>query len=337
MSHYKTREIAPGKLVEFYTLKGRQADGSSTVINLPVVYVSGRAGSGGRLLFTSGIHGDEYEGPYSLLRLAREIDPDKVCGDIIIAPIVNPNALLARRRCSPDDNLDLNRSFPGHIDGLISETIAAFLTDTLLPAADVVLDLHAAGDDSNVVPGTLGHFIDDQKLSHETLSLMKALNTPCALIAEEANADTMWDAQVERAGKIFLTAELGSAARLVPDTMRISWRAVQNALRHLGHVEGHLLPFEQWENWNSPKLLKAPSEDHFIQLPCSGFFAPSVLPGQMVSSGDLIGEIYNIGEPTASPTPIVSPLDGIMYSTSTGGWVTPQNWWTIIGQEADWN
>ena len=50
-------------------------------------------GSGPTILMTGAVHGDEYEGPIVLHRLARELDPSRINGRLIIIPALNLPAL----------------------------------------------------------------------------------------------------------------------------------------------------------------------------------------------------------------------------------------------------
>ena len=82
---------------------------------LPVIVV--RNGNGPTVLFTGGNHGDEYEGPIALRKLANELKPEQIQGQVIIVPYLNYPAVLAGTRLSPVDGLNMNRSFPGSPDG----------------------------------------------------------------------------------------------------------------------------------------------------------------------------------------------------------------------------
>ena len=84
-------------------------------------------GDGPTVLFTGGIHGDEYEGRSRSRGLrARWIRPT-VQGRVIMMPAVNVPAVLNDTRLSPVDNRDLNRCFPGDPRGTFSEMLAHFL------------------------------------------------------------------------------------------------------------------------------------------------------------------------------------------------------------------
>ena len=118
-------------------------DSAWGAVMIPVCVV--KNGDGPTALLTGGNHGDEYEGPVALSRLAQELRAEDVRGRVIIVPFMNTPAFLAGKRTSPIDAGNLNRSFPGRPDGTVTQKIADYFQRTLLPLADVVLDIHSGG------------------------------------------------------------------------------------------------------------------------------------------------------------------------------------------------
>ncbi|NUQ02230.1 MAG: succinylglutamate desuccinylase/aspartoacylase family protein, partial [Armatimonadetes bacterium] len=115
-------------------------DGAQSV-GADVVVVRGTDGP--TLLAIGAVHGDEYEGPVALARLASELDPGTLRGTLVAIPVLNEPAFYLPARCGPD-GLNLARVFPGRGDGAVTEQIAASLT-ALLARVDALVDLHAAG------------------------------------------------------------------------------------------------------------------------------------------------------------------------------------------------
>ena len=50
------------------------------------------AARGRTLVVTGGVHGCEYVGPQALRRLAGELDPARLSGNVILLPLANPSA-----------------------------------------------------------------------------------------------------------------------------------------------------------------------------------------------------------------------------------------------------
>ena len=125
-------------------------------------YVAVSAKPGPTVVAIGGTHGDEYEGPVGLKNLIQTLDPARlVAGRLIVLPVLNVPAFFAARRDSPLDGKNMNRVFPGDARGTITERIARFVTDEVLPRADIVIDLHSGGAGFEIVRCTSFHQVSD--------------------------------------------------------------------------------------------------------------------------------------------------------------------------------
>ena len=107
-------------------------DAAWGAVHLPIV--SSRNGEGQTILLTGGNHGDEYEGPIALMKLARSIEASDIRGQVIIIPALNFPAFLSGTRLSPIDGVNMNRAFPGERDGSVSKLIAHYVHQKILPS-----------------------------------------------------------------------------------------------------------------------------------------------------------------------------------------------------------
>ena len=103
---------------------------------------------------TSAIHGDELNGVSILHFLIHGydhipnneddfIDVNKLKGTLILIPIANPESVLLRQRRTTDGR-DLNRQFPGRINGNHSQRLAHKLFSSIIPKSDYLIDIHTA-------------------------------------------------------------------------------------------------------------------------------------------------------------------------------------------------
>ena len=153
-----------------------------------------RRGPGPLILFTAGNHGDEYEGPAALLKLTHDLRPaDLVRGGVIVMPIINPPAVDAGTRTSPIDGKNLNRVFPGRKSGSVTERIAYLITTAVLPHAIALLDLHAGGRTTSVVPSIMGHTFKDARRTRDTVEMMRAFRAPMGILIKEYETKGMID------------------------------------------------------------------------------------------------------------------------------------------------
>src|SRR6476619_7299511 len=78
---------APGRHAGYLRAPlSRNTSGWGTV-EIPIVSV--KNGSGPTILFTGGVHGDEYEGQIAVSRLAQTLQASSVQGRVIMLPAVN--------------------------------------------------------------------------------------------------------------------------------------------------------------------------------------------------------------------------------------------------------
>jgi N-alpha-acetyl-L-2,4-diaminobutyrate deacetylase len=163
---------ADGKRFGHLMVPNSRNESAWGTLMLPIVCI--RNGDGPTMLLTGGNHGDEYEGPLAILKLMRRIDPAQFRGRLIAMPALNLPAMRADARISPVDNGNMNRSFPGHPRGTITQRIAHYVWSELMPLADCVIDLHSGGHSLNFVPSAVMHELDDKDMMARTEAALRA-------------------------------------------------------------------------------------------------------------------------------------------------------------------
>ena len=154
---------------------------------IPIVVVQN--GSGPTVLFVGGSHGGEYEGPVSLSRMARSLAADEVQGRVIILPALNLPAVQAGQRLSPIDGKDMNRVFPGNWRGSVTEIIAHYVHEAILPLCHAVVDIHSGGYSLQLAPYISMHYLEDAEQMAATRAALEAFQAPYALIMEEYSGE----------------------------------------------------------------------------------------------------------------------------------------------------
>jgi predicted deacylase len=149
---------------------------SGAAVELPVMVARG-ARPGKTLLVTSLVHGDEFEGPAAIWRLWSELDPAALQGTVVAVPVVNPPAYDAALRLNPDDRQDLARSFPGDPQGTVTEQIAYALTHRFIRHADLLCDLHSAGQ-YYAMPPLVGYMLCAEPLLSLQRTAARAFGLP---------------------------------------------------------------------------------------------------------------------------------------------------------------
>jgi N-alpha-acetyl-L-2,4-diaminobutyrate deacetylase len=280
---------------------------------VPIVCI--RNGEGPTILFTAGNHGDEYEGQVALHKLARELSPDDVSGRVIIMPALNLPAVRGAARISPIDGGNMNRSFPGHPRGTLTQRVAHFVTVELLPRADIVVDMHSGGKSLDFVPSAIMHDLDDRKRFDTTLAALKAFGAPVSLILKELDSIGMLDTEAEEMGKIFISTELGGAGTMSPRSVAIAETGVRNLLRHFGVLPGE-------PSSETPTRMMDTPDGAFVKSEVNGIYEPFYALGDEVKAGEPLGQIHDFERPEMEAVQAFAPIDGMLFCRHVAGLTT---------------
>ena len=273
---------------------------------LPVIII--RNGDGPTVLFTGGNHGDEYEGPIALRKLANELNAEDIQGQVIIVPYLNFPAILAGTRLSPVDGQNMNRSFPGNPDGSMTQQIADFVYRELVMRSDVVLDFHSGGNSMIFEPCAVLHKLEDSEQQKKTLLAAKSFAAPVSLVLQELDSKGMLDTAVEDSGKIFLSTELGGGGFVSPRTLKIAENGIRNLLRHFEIIatDGEPVP--------ESRFMKTPDFGGYLMAPQEGLYETLIELGDTVSAGQIIGRIHSLTNIAAPAVEIKSAIDGVLVT-----------------------
>jgi predicted deacylase len=97
------------------------------------------------ILVLAGIHGDEINGVEIVRRsIEQNYFADLKCGTVIAIPLLNVFGFINFSRDAPDGK-DVNRSFPGSMNGSLASRVARLLTKNVLPSVDLIIDFHTGG------------------------------------------------------------------------------------------------------------------------------------------------------------------------------------------------
>ncbi|MFV0302326.1 MAG: N(2)-acetyl-L-2,4-diaminobutanoate deacetylase DoeB, partial [Paracoccus sp. (in: a-proteobacteria)] len=303
----------PGKAHGFLRLPYSRNDSAWGSVMIPLTVIA--HGEGPTALLTGANHGDEYEGPIALQHLAWEIEPAQVSGRIIIIPYLNYPAFRAGTRVSPIDQVNLNRAFPGRPDGTPSQKIAHYLTDVLVPLADLVLDFHSGGKTLDFLPYAAAHYLDDKDQQAACVAAVRAFGAPYSMMMREIDAVGMFDTAVEAQGKVFVTTELGGGGTATARSAAISIRGAKNLLRHAGILDGGI------EIEGIGRMLDMPGDDCFHFAPRDGLLQPLADLGDPVTAGQPIARIWPADRSGAAPDAVPAHRDGILAARHFPGLV----------------
>jgi N-alpha-acetyl-L-2,4-diaminobutyrate deacetylase len=273
-----------------------------------------KRGQGPTALLTGGNHGDEYEGPVALSKLAQRLTAEEVSGRVIIIPFMNTPAFHAGRRTSPIDKGNLNRSFPGKPDGTVTEKIADYFRRTLLPLADIVLDIHSGGRTLDFLPFAACHVLPDKHQQAQCEAGMQAFNAPYSMRMLELDAGAMYDTAAEQQGKVFVTTELGGGGSSSARSVAIAERGVRNLLVHAGVLQGEV-------ELRPTVMLDMPDGSCFVASEHDGLLEMCRDLGDQVRKGEVIARVHEIKRTGAAPVEYRAGRDGLLAARHFPGLV----------------
>lgn len=265
-------------------------------------------GNGPTAVLFGGNHGDEYEGPVTLTKLARTLDPRRIQGRIVIIPMLNRPAVQAGTRLSPIDGMNMNRAFPGRRNDSITGMIAHYVSSVILPMADLVIDIHSGGSSIRFLPSVNMHRLANQDQMNRMLDAARAWGAPYIFLYEDVAGEGLLPSLAERMGKVTLGTEMGSKSQFGIETLWITEQGVQRVLHHAGILAE--LPFGSPPS--EPQVVAGNDPRDYIMAPSSGVFEPFFELGNHIESGQTIGQIHSIEHPFREPEPVLAETSGIL-------------------------
>ena len=196
---------------------------------------------------------------------------------------MNPLGIDSIERGIPGFDLDMNRTFPGHDTGAMTEYVAYKLVEDVA-GADAVFDIHASNIFLTEVP---------QIRINE---LHKDVLLP---IARQANMDFIWvhgastvlestfAYSLNSIGTPCLVVEMGVGMRLTGVYGQQLTKGILNVMKNMGMWDGDVLPD------SNPLVSDNPGEVVFLNAHCSGMFMKTRNQGSWVKKGETVGYVFD--------------------------------------------
>ena len=318
----------PGK--RFGGLRLKFSDNSIALGYVPIPAGVIINGVGPTVLLTGGVHGDEFEGPISLIKFLRETSVDDVQGRIIVFPTLNSPAVNASSRVSPLDAGNLNRAFPGDPDGTPTQMIANFIEKTVMPVCDAVIDIHSGGKAAWFSPCAMATYHDDTELLRKNVELATVFGCPFVWLMGQFNEDRSVNSAAERNDLVVISAELGGGGQVTPETLNLSERGIRNCLRHLKVLTDEIQPRTE-----PVTFLKIVDANQHVYSTHRGLFEPAFSPGDTVSAGDPVGFIHNTDQIELPPARIEFPVNGVAFVRCHRGLVEKGELLALVGIKSE--
>ena len=313
-----------GRQTGFVMIPHSPHDDAWGVTRVPIAIIAN--GKGPTVVLEGGNHGDEYEGPIVIGELIRDLDPAEVQGRLLLMPANNVHAVIAGRRVSPVDGLNLNRTFPGDPQGTITEQIAAYVTDEIFPRADAFLDLHSGGSSLNMTPSAIVEPTDNAALHARNIRAARAFEAPMTVVIGNLGDPRTSTATACRAGLVTVGTEMGGGGTVSPEALAICRRGVRNVLAHLGVIA----PDQAEPPEGGGRLFELPGPRAYVFATMDGIFEPFHANGREVHAGEPAGRIHCTWDPARPPETLAYQADGILYGRRQPGRVRPGNCCLVV-------
>ena len=258
-----------------------------------------------RISIVTGIHGDELEGQYVCFELQRRIEQNKECltGIVYIYPAMNPLGIDSITRGIPAFDLDMNRLFPGDIDGSMLEYVVARIMEDVA-GSDCVLDIHASNIYLTEIPQ-----IRINELHQDILVPM----------AEAANVDFIWihgastvlestfAYSLNHIGTPVLVVEMGVGMRITRTYGDQMVDGIFHLMKKMGIWNGEV------KSVRKPIISRKPEDVCYLNASVGGVFIPNVEHGAKLKKDEIIGQIV---DPLCGKVldEVRTPEDGMLFT-----------------------
>ena len=279
---------------------------SGAALSLPWLAV--RGARPGRTLWLHGqVHGDEINGIVASLRFLRGLDAASMTGNVVFTPTGNPQALDARRKRNPYDELDLDQTYPGSARGLVSERLAHAMFDEIRGVASMVVSLHTMNPLFDAPPYAVYKVHPESAITEADVLGAIAHFRPVLACRQDVggkgelpgNIAGALDYQCLAAGISAFMVELGRGNAFQPENVSLAESGFHGLARHLGITEGAA---------NATGVaLRTVSRRGWVTADEGGLFVPRVKAGAMVGAGESIGDVYRFDGSVTPVAPFVHP------------------------------
>ena len=274
-----------------------------SIVNLTLLVVKGEE-NGPVLVVSGGVHGDEYEGPLTIINLYKELKTEDIKGTFIGLVVANVPAFESGTRCSPIDGLNLARIFPGNINGSITEKIAFWMGESLIKQSDYYIDLHSSGSDMEM-PQMCGYVMRDRsKKAYFSKKMAEVFNAKVTWAhGDSGEGRTLSFARDHDIPSIY--TECPASRNVALEDAVAYLRGVKNVMKLTNMIKG------EYEGVKSKIYLKGDGNtDRSIKATTSGFFIPNVKILEYVEKYTVLGTIMDLTGKVIEE--IKSPSNGII-------------------------
>jgi predicted deacylase len=222
-----------------------------------------------------------------LEKMIGRLDPAEIAGTVIIVPLVNTASFEQRiAHLNPVDGKNMNRMYPGKMDGTQTERASYLITREVVEKCDHLIDLHGGDTDESLRP--YSYWTKTGKAEQDRISKEMALafGLDHIIISTDRPADPADSRYLENTattrGKPSITVEAGYAGTVDAEDVEALIDGSLSVMRYLKMLPGNPAPVEH-PVWIG-KLYGITSD-------YTGIFYPLVKRGTFAAQGMKIGYV----------------------------------------------
>jgi hypothetical protein len=260
--------------------------GSDAGLSIPVAVFHG-ARPGPVLALVSGAHGTEYASIIALEKLIGVLKTADMSGTVIIVPLVNiPSFEQKVPHLNPVDGKNMNRMYPGKMDGTQTDRASFLITKQVVEQCDHLIDLHGGDLDESLRPYSYWTKTGNEPQDRISREMVLAFGLDHIIVSTDRPKDPQASRYLENTattrGKPSITVEAGHAGTVEADDVGALVNGCLNVMRYLKILPGAATMVER-PVWIE-KVVPLTSDQ-------TGIFYPLVRRGSYAEQGMKIGYV----------------------------------------------
>jgi hypothetical protein len=300
----------PASRIEGRIAVGTMASGAE--ISIPWVALKGK--NPGACLWINGqVHGAEINGVLAALDFINSLAPSELSGNVVVTASANPLALDGRSKATPQDDNDLDQSFPGRAGGFTTDRLAHALFAQVRDCASLLINMHTMGPMFESKPYAVYKQHPNGKVTERTLLQYIAPfqpNVACRMNIEAGrgelpgNIGGAIDYQLISIGIPAFMIELGGGGRAETTYIAQGMNAFVEVARMLGILSG--------QAQRQRSIRRATRRAH-VMVTHGGLYRTKRSPGDMGRAGEAFGQVMDLYGRTIET--VTLPYDHIIIGT----------------------
>jgi len=251
---------------------------------IPVTVINGSK-PGEVLALVAGVHGYEYPPILALYRLKKNIDPATLSGTLILVHIANLQSFQKRIiYYNPHDWKNLNRVFPGDLEGTISQRVAYVLKKEVVDRCDYLIDLHCGDGNEALIPYTYWMISGNKKLDDLSKKMALAFGIKYIIIDQSRTNDPSDSKYLGNTAVLFekpaITTESGYLGKSDEESIVRNTKGILSVMRLIGMIKGE------------PEMVRDPiwiDKYQVVYSDADGLFYPQTEMGYHAQKGEVMG------------------------------------------------